>query len=150
MAPAVTVSLLAVFIAAIVDHIIGFVVFASPLGGIWREGMIKDKGGKAFPPKGGGMAKPMAVGFVTGLLRAYIMSHCLAYVSATSPVDGAIAGFWLWLGFVACHHVPSTVWQSRPAGLVIIDEILFFTRNVAMGAVLANPYLPAHTNATIQ
>jgi len=97
----VEVNYLAVLVAAIAYIVIGFVWYSDVLfGKLYRKEMgVKEgmKPGKDF------MTKMMALGSLSALIMAYVLSHNIAfsgaYLGASGPWLGLMTGFWLWLGY---------------------------------------------------
>ncbi len=84
-----------------------------------------------------GSAKELAVAFVTSLLTAYVLAHFIRYVNARSAFDGALTGFWLFVGFVLTTNLATVIFERRPTGLYLISMGYNLTGLVLMGVVLA-------------
>ena len=80
-------------------------------------------------------AYPVAA--IGALLQAYILAHFVQYAAATTAIDGAVTGFWLWLGFVAVTSAINSVFAARPWGLWRIDSAYFLVVLLLNGAILA-------------
>lgn len=77
------------------------------------------------------------VAVIGALLQAYILAHFVQYTAATSIVEGATTGFWLWLGFVAVTSAVNSMYAGRPWGLWRIDAGYFLVVLIINGALLA-------------
>ena len=55
--------------------------------------------------------------FVASLVMAYVLAHFAKYAGAATLTDGAVAGFWAWLGFVATTMLSSSLFESKPIKL---------------------------------
>lgn len=71
------------------------------------------------------------------LLQAYILAHFVQYAGATTLTEGAVTGFWLWLGFVAVSSAVNTSFSGRSWGLWKLDTGYFLVVMVITGALLA-------------
>jgi sterol desaturase/sphingolipid hydroxylase (fatty acid hydroxylase superfamily) len=81
--------------------------------------------------------KSMVIGFLTTLLTAYILAHFVDLFNATSLIEGMIAGFWIWAGFVATVMLGSVLWESKPFKLYFLNAGYELVKLIIMGAILA-------------
>lgn len=134
--PFVEVSYTAVVVAAVVSFIIGFLWY-SPLlfGKMWMRlmGLTEQKMKEAKK----GMAKTMAFGFIATLVMSYVMAHIIGFSGAATATEGAMGGFWVWLGFVATIMLGSVLWESRPFSLYLINSLHYLVVLVVMGVIHA-------------
>ena len=75
--------------------------------------------------------------FVTSLVLAYVLAHFVKFTGAETAASGALAGFWLWLGFVATTNLSTVLFEGRPAGLYLINNGYHLAGLLGMGALLA-------------
>ena len=79
----------------------------------------------------------MTFGFISMLVMAYVLAYVVSYAAATTWLQGAIAGAWMWLGFVATISLGSVLWENRPWALYWINSLHSLVTLVIMGAILA-------------
>lgn len=130
MQTVVTISWLAVIVAAIVRFAIGAVWYMPLFGKRYRELMKVPEG--AAPE---GFAQAMIVGFIGDLVMAYILARFAAWYGATTLVEGALVGFMAWLGFVATILAGSIYYERKPMELVFINAGYHLVSIVVMGAI---------------
>ncbi len=136
-APMVEVNYLAVFVAAVASMVIGGLWY-SPLlfGKIWIKlsGMTEKQMAEA---KKKGMAKSYILAYVGSVVMAYILAHFAKYAGAATPLEGAMAGFWAWLGFVVPVVLGGFLWEGKPAKLFVLNIAHYLVALLVMGAILA-------------
>jgi len=134
--PVIEVSYIGVLVAAVVSFAIGMAWY-SPLlfGKAWMklmgftEGKVKEKKK--------GMGKTMAAGFAAVLVMSYVMAYIVGFSQAASVTEGAEAGFWVWLGFVATVMINSVLWEGKPVKLYALNVAHYLVVLLVMGAILA-------------
>ena len=134
--PTVDVNFVAVLVAAIVSMIIG-ALWYSPLlfGKLWmRLSNITAKQLAAAKKKN--MTAQYIGQFVLCLVTAYVLTHFLAYVGATSVSDAVQLGFWIWLGFVGPVTMGMVLWMGKSFKLFLLDSAHNLVTLLAMGIVL--------------
>ncbi len=60
-----------------------------------------------------GMAGNFIGTFIFALLNMYVLAHFVKYVNATTFWDGAVLGFWAWLGFIVPVTLNSVFWENK-------------------------------------
>lgn len=135
--PQVTISLVGVLAAGVSNMVVGAVWYSPLLFGKrwlafmgWNQEELERR-------KKRGMAKAYGGTFAASLLQAYILAHCVDYAGATSALQGAVVGFWLWLGFAAATIVGSYLFEGRPVGLYAINSGCHLAGLVVMGAIVS-------------
>lgn len=135
--PTISINYLAVFVTTIISMGIG-ALWYSPLlfGKLWMKltGITTQDMDKA---KKKGMAKNYIIGFVSTLLMIYILSHFVDYTEAKTPIQGALTGFWLWLGFIATTSINTVLWEGKPLKLYILNNAHILVILILMGTILA-------------
>lgn len=119
VAPPVDINYIAVVGGAVVSMILGFLwygpLFAKPwmraMG--WTEAQAKESAKKAGPG--------YALALVGALVMSFIMAHVVDYSNATTLVDGAQTGFWMWLGFVLPISGSTAIFEGKPLTLFYIN-----------------------------
>lgn len=108
----ISINYLAVFVAAFISFIIGWVWF-SPMvfAKAWMAGAhisaeTMEAGKKKMPMMAG-------AGFVSQLIAAFVIAHFIQLVGATD-VPGALQfSFWAWLGFIAVPMLGMVLWEMK-------------------------------------
>jgi hypothetical protein len=126
-----TVSWLAIIVAAIVKFAIGAGWYTVLFGERWRKLMGVPEGSPQT-----GLAQAMVVQFVSDLVMAYILARFVMHYGATGIFDGGLIGFMAWLGFVAAIMVPSIFYEKKSPELVAINAGYQLVGIVIMGAIL--------------
>jgi hypothetical protein len=125
----IEVDILSVIIATVVYMIISFIWFSPFIfGKIWK---------KVVPDIGKG-AKLIA--YFSSLLIALVVAYFLAiiegYLGVTSFWDGVVAGFIVWLGFVATTSVSSAIWSNKWK-VFFIEQGCWLINFIIMGGIIA-------------
>ncbi len=136
MAPPVDINYFAVVGAAVAAMIVGFLWYGPLFGKAWMQLMNFDKK-KIDAAKKKGMGKTYVLAFASTLIMSYILAHFVDYTQAATFVDGAIAGIWLWLGFIATVQIGSVLWEGKPVKLYVINTLHYLVALVVMGGILA-------------
>ena len=84
-----------------------------------------------------GSAKELALAFVTSMLTAYVLAHFVRYAGARTGLDGALTGFWAFVGFVLTTNLATVIFEGRPAGLYLISMGYNLVALLLMGVLLA-------------
>ncbi len=130
----VDVNLTAVVVAGVVNMIIGSVWYSKLLfAKQWMKGIGKTEA----QIKQGSNPSMYAYMFVGALVMAYVLAHFVGYAHATTTMDGAITGFWAWLGFVATTFLGLKVFEGRSWNLYWINVGYYLVALMSMGAILA-------------
>lgn len=123
----------AVIVAALIRFFVGFVWY-SPVAFVkpWQAlvGMSHDSVNR-------GMARAIFIELAMSLLMAFALANIVVGSNITDWLNGALAGFWLWLGFVVATHLPLWGFERRPLKLVAINLGCHLVSLLLMGALLA-------------
>ena len=137
MIPAVNVNFIAVFVAAIASMIIGFVWYSPfAFGKMWMGEMGISAKKVADKKKKQNMPVTLGISFIAALVMAYVLAHIISYAQAKTVLEGAQAGFWLWLGFVATTMLSSVLFGGKSVKLFIINSAHYLVVLLVMGAIL--------------
>jgi hypothetical protein len=106
----VQIDLLTVFIAAILNMIIGFFWYSK-----WIFGPMWMKQVKSSKTKGDDSKwTSQLYAFLVSLVIAYFLAFFEAFLGVTTVTDGMFVGFCLWLGFVATTQIAPVIWNKEP------------------------------------
>ncbi|HYM02888.1 MAG TPA: DUF1761 domain-containing protein [Stellaceae bacterium] len=129
----VPINVVALVVAAIVKFAIGGLWFSpAAFGPMWRtlagvsEAQIKAS-----------MVKAMIVDFIATLVMAFVLVHAIRYAGAQGVAQGAVVGFFNWLGFVAAVGLPASIYEHRPLRLFFVSYGYQLIGIVVMGAILS-------------
>jgi hypothetical protein len=133
------INFLAVFVAAIVSMVLGFIwyspiLFARP----WMRLMgvdPQDKAKLAEMRKGAG--KLYGLSFVATLVAAVVLAKIIDITSVNTVLYGMKIAFAVWLGFVATVQLTGALFGKQPAKLFLINTGYQLVCYLAMGAILA-------------
>jgi hypothetical protein len=132
----VDVNLLAVFVAAIVGMIIGFLWYSPFLfGKMWMKlmGFTMEK---MSDMKKKGMTKVYVLNFIFTVVMAYVLAHFLLLM-LVADVGGAIElSFWLWIGFIVPLLVGNVLWENKSWKLFALNAGYWLASMIGMAIVL--------------
>ena len=131
--PIVDINLTAIFTAALVNMAMGALWYSRYLFGSEWVRLV----GKSMQELRKGSNRGYFIAAIGALIMAYVFAHFIQYVGANNYMEGAIAGFWLWLGFVAVTSATNSMFAGRPLGLWRIDASYFLVVMLINGALLA-------------
>lgn len=136
--PIISINYLAVLISAIVQQALGaFWYSPSGFGKQWMALMgIDDVKAKTMKDQGG-MGQRYAMAFVGALIMMYALAWFIDAAGATTFMQGALTGFWLWLGFLATSMMGSVLWENKPPKLYFINSGYYLVSLILNGGVLA-------------
>ena len=134
--PTFEINYIAVLVSAVAGFVIGALWYSVLFGKVWMKlsGMDNKKIEKE---KKKGMTKSFIGGFVALLVMAFVLAHFVDMAEAATVLEGAQAGFWAWLGFVATIMLNKVLWEGKPFKLYLLDAAHYFVVLIAMGAILA-------------
>jgi len=127
------INWLAVLVAAIIRMAVGFAWYSPPLflkpwqasTGITPETMRA------------GLGKAMVVDIIASLIMAFALANIIVGANITDWLNGALAGFWVWLGFMATLMVSLWGYENRSLKLIAINLGNNLIALILMGALLA-------------
>jgi hypothetical protein len=127
------INLWAVLVAGVVSMVIGAVWYMA-LSKPW----MKESGITKKQMQGGGVPTPYIISFVAELLIAYMIAHVFFYVytGGGGIAEGAMTGFYTWLGFAATVTAINYAYQMKSFRLYAMDAgytLVFF---VVSGAII--------------
>ena len=134
-----SVNFLAVVVASIASMAIGFVWYSPfAFGKTWMKLMGKSAKDMEAGKKKSNMPLMMGVNFISTLVMAYVLALFMLYSGSDwTPMQGAMAAFWAWLGFVATVTLSSVLWEGKPVKLYILNAAHYLVGMLVMGAIIA-------------
>ena len=130
--PSVDINYLAVVAAAVVNMVVGAIWYSPALFAKQWAALT----GRKMNEMGNG-AQGYVVTAIGALVQAWILSYFVSYATATTAVEGAIVGFWLWVGFVAITQGVNMVFANTRKKLWAINTGYFLVVLLINGALLA-------------
>lgn len=138
--PALPINYVAVVAAAVASMILGFLWYGPLFGKQWIALMGFTKA-HMEAAKVQGMTKQFVLAFIGSLVMAWVLAHSLvfasAYLNATGPSAGLMAGFWNWLGFIAPVTLGSVLWEGKSWNLWLLNNGYQLLSLLVMGVILA-------------
>lgn len=127
------INWLAVLVAAIIRMAVGFGWYSPPvllkpwqaLTGVTPESMRA------------GLGKALAIDAIASLIMSFALANIIVASGITDWLNGALAGFWVWLGFMATLLVSLWGYENRSLKLIAINLGNNLIALVLMGALLA-------------
>jgi len=134
--PDPSLRLIPVIVAGIVYMIIG-IIWYSPyvLGRVWKRFMKNEK--QVYEISGTRIGLIYVFNTIASLLFAYVLAHIIKFAGLRTFIDGANAGFWIWLGFVVTTVLPVYLYESRSVVLYIIYITYQLVAIVVIGGIIA-------------
>jgi len=132
MEAAISISWLAIIVAAVVKFLIGWGWY-SPMafGKQWQELS------KMTPEQvQAGMMPALVAEAIADLVMAYVLARFVGHYGATDLIGGAFVGFMAWLGFIATTMGVAIFYERKPQQLVAINAGYVLVSLVIMGAIL--------------
>lgn len=135
--PVAQINYLAVLVAAVVSFVIGTLWYM----GIFRKPWMKEMGiSERDAKKSGnkGMGKTVILNIIGTLVMVYVLAHFVSYLNLMSFTDGAVLGFWIWLGFFAAATLlGSVLWEMRSWKLFAINGAYWLVNLAVSAGILA-------------
>lgn len=135
----VSVNYLAVLVCGLINMVLGMLWFSPVLFGKpwmaalgWNPAKMDE-----MKKTQKNMGAKYAIAALTGLVLAFVMSHFVYFVSASTFAQGMKTGLWLWLGFVATSGVNAVLWEKKPLKLYAIDVGYYLVDMMILGGVLS-------------
>ena len=84
-----------------------------------------------------GLGKAMVVDVIASLIMSFALANIIVGAGITDWLNGALTGFWVWLGFMATLMVSLWGYENRSLKLIAINLGNNLIALVLMGALLA-------------
>lgn len=125
-------NLAAILVSTLVYFAIGWLWY-SPLmfAKAWMSTISKEAKEMKFTPVN------MLYGLLASFVTAYILSSGINFSGARTLGEGAISGFFTWLGFVAAVLINSVLYEKKSFANYLINVGYYLVGFMVMGAILA-------------
>lgn len=129
-------NFLAILVVGVINMVIGSLWYGPLFGRPWMRYMgISYKQMQEGKKKG--MTKQYLIMFIATLLMAYVLSMFIVFTSSVTVLEGAMVGFWAWLGFLATTMIGSVLWEQKPLNLYWLNVFHYLVVLMIDGAILA-------------
>lgn len=126
------VNYVAILVSAIIYMVLG-ALWYSPL--LFKKTWLSYTGLREEDIKGEGVTYFLA--FIVALVISYVLALFIQATQALTALQGALVGFWAWLGFIVTTHFSGVIWEKRPFNLYLIQVVYLLIVLVISGALLA-------------
>jgi len=125
------INYIAVIVAAVAGFTVGMAWYMS-LGKVWMAALGKTK--DEIKPSVG----PFIVSAISLLIMATMLSGLIGHLGEgqVTMINGAISGFFVWLGFVMTTMVTNHAYQGVKRSLTLIDGGHYLVVLMVMGAII--------------
>ncbi|MGV8142346.1 MAG: DUF1761 domain-containing protein [Candidatus Pacearchaeota archaeon] len=131
-----SINLWGVLGATVVAYIIGFLWFGPIFGKQWIK-LSKMSASDIAKAKQKSMAKPMILNFIGTFIMAFVFAQLINLVGISTAGQGAVLGFWLWLGFFASSTLlGSVLWEGKSWSLYVLTAAYWLVNLKVMGFLL--------------
>jgi hypothetical protein len=130
---AIPINYWAVLVAAIIRVAVGFVWY-SPV--LFLKPWLGETG-ITLEAMRAGTPKAVAIDAVASLVMAFALANIIGASGITDWLNGALAGFWVWLAFQAMLLLTLWGYENRSLRLIAINLGNNLIALVLMGALLA-------------
>ena len=123
----------AIVVAALFQWLLGALwysppVFAKPWSAmVWRTPEEKPKS----------LVTGMVSSLICDLILTFILAHVVLWSGSDGFGEGALMGFIVWAGFIACPSIPQGIYEGRPFRLFAINGGYWLAALVVSGGILA-------------
>jgi hypothetical protein len=130
-----SVNWLAILVCGVVSILLGSIWYGALFGKVWMAYMkVTPEQAKNFPKSQ--MIKSYVIAFISSLLMAFTLSNILTYGGALAPWQGAVAGFFQWLGFVVPVALSGVLWENKPWKIFWITAGYYLVYLAIIGVIL--------------
>jgi len=131
------VNWIAVVVAAIAGMVIGMIWYSYPVfGKKWMKyiGLTKSDMKKA---KKQGMAGEMITMFIALIIASFVLAYFIGLIGVRTVNGGLLSGFLVWIGFIATSSIGGVLWEKKPIGLWVLNNVHWLIVTLVMGIILA-------------
>lgn len=130
----VQINYFAVLVAAAINMILGFLWYGPIFGKQWMEGMGYKSVNDVDKTN---MNRIYAFNMLGALVLAFVLALFVNYTDASTIDQGAIIGFWAWLGFVIPTSLTTFLFEGRNRVVFSLNIGYYLASLIVMGALLA-------------
>lgn len=128
------VNYLAVLVAAVAAHALGFLWYGPLFGKKWRQLMkVSEKDMEKAKQKG--MTKVVLGSFLGTLVMAGVLAWLLDMAGVT-VINGLLFSFMVWLGFFATEQMGMVFWENKPWSLYMLQTAHSLVSLLIVGAII--------------
>jgi hypothetical protein len=126
----------AVLLAGVTQMAVGAVWYSPGVfGKVWAK-LVGFTQADMEQAKQKGMANAYVLTFIGALLGAFVLANVINLTNSVGAVAGALAGFWLWLGFLAPAKMGRVLWENKSKELFFLDAGHALAGMLVMGVIL--------------
>ncbi|MGB6691760.1 MAG: DUF1761 domain-containing protein [Terracidiphilus sp.] len=123
----------AILVAALFQWFLGALWYSPPLfAKPWMAIVGRQKGDNKS-----GLATGMISSLICDLILSFVLAHVVIWSGSMSFGHGALAGFIMWAGFIACPSLPQGIYEGRPFKLFSINGGYWLVALLVSGGILA-------------
>lgn len=129
----IVINYWAVLVSALASMVVGTLWYGPLFGKPWMAmtGITKE----SMKTMGLSPVKAMSLGLVNSLVMAYVLAHFIGIVTQLG-FSGYMAGFWVWLGFVATAQISGFLWEGKSLKLFSLNTAYSLVTYMVMGAII--------------
>lgn len=133
----VEVNYLAVLVATLFMMVIGGLWYSPVLfGNAWMKEVGLSKKDMEGPKAKKRMMMSWVFGFLSWLVEVYVLALAIEMAQVLNAQEGALVGFWVWLGFMATVGLGSVLWEMKSMKYFLINQGFNLVAMVVAGAIL--------------
>ena len=107
-----------ILVAAVVNFIIGFLLHGPIAGKLWMKlANIVPTGNEKMSD----MYPQMIKNLIANVVFAYVLGSMIYFTGAVGALNGAILGFWVWLGFIVTSSSMEVIWMGKSYKLWLFE-----------------------------
>ncbi len=129
------INYLAILVATALSMVIGAAWYSQLM---FVKPWMKLIGKTEFQGDTSNLPQLLVITAIANLITAYVLALALSYTQSQGLIEGALLGFWLWVGFVATTSLPNYLFKGQSLQLYLIESSNHLVALVVMGAVLAS------------
>lgn len=135
--PTGEINYLAVFVAAVAYMVLGFLWYGPLFGKPWMKLIGMSERDMEAAKKG--MGKTYALTMLGAIVMFYVLVHFIEVSNVAEAGEGAMVGFWAWLGFVATTGANDFLFSVKPKpwNLYFLNQGYLLFGLMIGGAILA-------------